>query len=249
MKNFDHSKAAAALIILLSAFTISGAFAGTVGNLVNFPEVQKFSVGYEIIKIDNRDMFEYDDKTPCVMKDTERRLGKISYGLLPGLSLDFWYGKADYGCGPEEDYEDEALVFDTGKIWGLGIRTKFFENEEEGLRAGAGFQYYRSSPEDYYRRASRLTFSAEPEEWNLSFDLAKEVGEYLNLYGVLRYSELNIPFTHPAGSQTRIGGYKADDNIGVSIGAEIKFLEKIFLCLEERFIDEESYILSAGYKW
>jgi len=249
VKRFDSGKVAAGFILLF-VFILPVSFAGTVGNLVNFPEAQKFSVGLEIIKIDNRDVYEHDDKVSRVMQDTERTLGKISYGLLSGLSLDLWYGKADYSYGPEENYKNESLVYDTGKIWGLGIRTKFFEDEENGLSAGAGFRYYRSSPEDYYRRESRMYFSAKPEEWDLSFDLVKELGEYVNLYGVLRYSELDIPFTHPAtGNKTRIGGYKSENNVGGSIGVELKLLEKISLCLERRFVDEESSIFSAGYKW
>ena len=241
VKRFDSGKVAAGLILLF-VFMLPVSFAGTVGNLVNFPEEKKFSVGLEYIKLDNRDIFEYDDKVPGVMKDRERTLGRVSYGLLPGVALDLWYGRADYAFGPEND----TLTFDAGSIWGLGIRSRLFEAKEKGLSAGAGFQYYRSSPKGHERNG---TFRVEPEEWQLSFDLAKELNKHINLYGALRYSEFDMPYTHPAGSNTRIGGIKAEDNVGAAVGVEIKLLEKISLCLEKRFVDEESSIVSAGYKW
>ena len=241
----------AAIFVLLFAFVSSSGFAGTSGNLVNFPEVNKFSIGFEYIDVEQRDIYEYDNEAACVMKDVQRSLGRISYGVLPGVAVDLWFGRADFAFGSEEAYEnDEALIFDAGSTWGLGIRTRLFENKERGLSAGAGVQYYRSSPDDYFRPSSGHFFSVKPEEWHLSFDLAKEINKYISLYGALRYSEFEMPYTHPAGdNQTRIGGLKADDNVGVAVGAEIKLLEKISLCLEKRFVDEKSFIFSAGYKW
>jgi hypothetical protein len=241
----------AAIFVLLCVFVSSSGFAGTAGNLVNFPEANKFSIGFEYIDVEQRDIYEYDNEASCVMKDVQRRLGRVSYGLLPRVALDLWYGKADCAFGTEEAYKkDEALTFDFGSIWGLGIRTRLFEDKEKGLSAGAGFQYYRYLPDPHFRRSSRRFFCVEPEEWQLSFDLAKELNKYIGLYGALRYSELFIPYTHPnSANQTRIGGFEAEDNVGVAVGIKITFLENILLCLEKRLVDEESFIFSAGYKW
>jgi len=237
-----------AIFVLLFAFLCSSGFAGTAGNLVNFPKVNKFSIGLEYIDVEQRDIYEYDNEVSCVMWDVQRKLARVSYGIFPATALDFWFGEADYAVGLEENYESSSLIFDSGNMWGLGLRAKIFEKNEGGLSAGAGFQYYSSSPKDHYR--NRMPFSLEPEEWQLSFDIAKRIGEYLLFYGGLRYSEISFPYTHPADQGgKRIGGYEESDSLGVFAGVEATFLEKFSLCLEKHLVDEESFIFSAGYKW
>jgi len=87
-------------------------------------------------------------------------------------------------------------------------------------------------------------FSCRGEQWDLSIEAGKQFLERLLLYSTFRYSEIHLPYTHYGDGQTeRIGGFREKDNLGVSIGAEMKFAESISVRAEKSFLDEDSYAL------
>ena len=226
------------LLFLLSTDT----FAGTAGNLANFPEKGEMTAGYEYIKVDNRRIVEYDGGALWVIDSSKRESGKISFGLEENVALDFLFGRATLNLGGENGGGDPGLKFDTGNTWGLGIRVKLFDNPEMNVLGGAGFQYQHFYNDNAIRYFRKDPFSSKSEEWHISADLAKRFSKCL-LYGAVRYSESTIPYTHAGPPVVRIGGFKERNNFGIAVGGEIKFTEGLSLCLEKRFVDEDACTL------
>lgn len=219
-------------------------FAGTAGNIANFPEKGNLTAGYEYTKVENRDIIEYDSSGEAlwIVDSSERNLGKISYGVKENIALDFIFGKAALELGIENDSGDPGMKFDRGNTWGLGIRVKLLEDFERGIVTGAGFQYQHFHNDNAIRYNKKDPFSSKSEEWHVSVDAAKKFSRCL-LYSAVRYSESTIPYTHAGPPIVRIGGFKGRDNFGIAVGGEMKFTEGLSLCLEKRFVDEDAYTL------
>jgi hypothetical protein len=238
--NWKSTEILLSLLFLASTNT----FAGTAGNIANFPEKGNLTAGYEYTKVDNRDIIEYDGGPGAlwIVDSSERNLGKISYGVKENIALDFLFGEAALDLEAENASGDPGMKFDKGNTWGLGIRVKLLEDFERDLVIGAGFQYQHFHNDNAIRYNKKDPFSSKSEEWHVSVDAAKKFSRCL-LYSAVRYSESTIPYTHAGPPIVRIGGFKERNNFGIAVGGEIKFTEGLSLCLEKRFVDEDAYTL------
>ena len=232
-------------MLCLLFFASTDTFAGTAGNIVNFPEKGNLTAGYEYTKVENRDIIEYDSGPEAlwIVDSSERNLGKISYGVKENIALDFLFGEATLDLEAENAPGDPGMKFDKGNTWGLGIRLKLFDDPQRNLAGGAGIQYRHFCNDNAVRYDKKHPFSSKSEEWHLSLDIAKKIRKF-SLYGGIRYSESTIPYTHYGlPGIERIGGFKERNNFGMAVGGEFKIAGGLSLCMEKRFIDEDAYTL------
>jgi len=208
---------------------------GYAENLLALPETKNFMVGYYNRQVNDRDIVEHDDMTDSVL-EIDYYYIQLSYGIFEDLAVDLRLGEAEYN-GYSED-----------TAWGLGVRAALFNWAEQGLAVGCGFRYDRYEPGSKIGDSGGI-FSSEADEYNLSADLTWRSCPFFAIAGGVEYSEISLPYTHPARGRTREGGFEQADEFGLFVGAEIDAPFGLGIAGSIHFVADDSYKVGIFYKF
>lgn len=259
------------LVLSLAMFlslSLTAVYAASIG------EVETQGKGKVGIGLDEEWMFDRDlkfDKASWGDLDSEseytvgidsmyRTMARVSYGLLDNLDIYTKLGTADFKITDTYTEPGEAWK-DTVKgknafAYGFGIKGTYDLKDDWFI--GADLQYLRHenkyngngydelAPADIDSWHGKMTF----QEWQIAPYIAKKIGDFVPYLGV-KYSDLRIKETlidDDDGDEDWMK-LKADDNVGVFIGADYKVNDNWKLNLEGRFIDETAMSCGATYKF
>ncbi len=215
----------------------------------DIPEKGELAVGFETNFMTKREVKDVTQNQSAELKSNQY-LATLAYGLLDRLALKVKLGAGDLRYKDA----DEKQVTEEGFLWGIGLDSKVYENEENGLKLLLGAEYFSAGDLDvksrYLDPNDTLTFE-DWREWQISFLVAKDIARFMPYLGV-KYSDFEMDYKwydSSAGTTTTGKKIEADKNFGVFLGTDYRLGENWKLNLEGRFIDETAMSFAGTYKF
>ena len=156
------------------------------------------------------------------------------------------------------EIKDTKLDFGYGFAWGLTLHQELVHLEKHDLRAGVSVNY-----SDYQAKNEKAETDAEedikPEssEWNIFASVAKDFGQF-SVHGGVKYTEMDMKIkdfvpkeeTVDEDAETLVDlQFDQEDEVSVVVGATYEATEKLVISGEAQFMNGETLILRAFYRY
>jgi len=208
------------------------------------PKKGRFSASF-ITSRSKFDVYEYDNRATSSDNELDEQFLQFSYGLTDYLGASARIGRM--GWDPNSP---NGGKYDSGSAWGIGVHTSVplpHPNPDLALRLGWVFSYNRGTPDNRTRNTGDI-FKGEIKEWLTAVDLSCAWNRILG-YGGIRYSQVDLIYTHDAHDGVRRGGNEEEDPINLFLGARIRILEDLFFRLEWDFVGVSGLNAALTYEF
>jgi len=163
------------------------------------------------------DTHEYDNRERMQDSELDYKALQIQYGVTDALYVAVRRGAVSWRPNP-----DSPEQFDDGAAWGAGIGGAVpvyrAAADELALDIGWDFHYDRGQPDDIVRPGG--SFEADVEWWRAGVALYGGYGMFHGFAG-LRYSQVDLTYTHGSARGRRRGGFQEADPWGGVIGGGV----------------------------
>jgi len=217
-------KKSACLGVWLSVMTLAAAEASS-SNVGWSPQQGHLRLGGFLHPV-ALDVDEYDNRIRVKDSDLDYEGLEIQYGLTEALHMSIRYGLVSWR--PDSEAPER---FDNGIAWGIGLggTVPVRRADHAGIDCDLGWAiaYDRGQP-DAVTRLDGAVFDAELEWWHADLLLA---GGYDQFYGFagLRYTQMDLTYTHDSSRGRRRGGFQEADPWGGVVGGGIVWQNGVVL--------------------
>ncbi|RKX31238.1 MAG: hypothetical protein DRP22_04055 [Verrucomicrobia bacterium] len=198
--------------------------------------------------LENRDVYEYDNRGSGEA-DLEGRFLAVSVPVGHGIALEGEVGQESW-----DPHSKHGLDYDAGTAWGVGATALLpltarqpGQSVFQRIFLGWAVRYRRAEPDSDFRRDVRQKFDPEVEEWQVSCGLVSRYRAGSVGLG-LRYSQVDLAYSHPERDRKREGGFEEDEPWGLFLEGELR-AGQAFVCGEFRFLDVSGGTVALGWRF
>ena len=219
-----HINRAVALILPL-AFLCGAARAIESGIGGTLPQAHHVSVR-AVTGSSDLEIYEYDNRGEGTSAVSERFI-ELGYGLTDNLAVMARYGSMEWD--PEAR---SGGIYPHGPSWGVGahLSLPLWFNDQVDLSAEWAISYTYGDPGDR-RRGSGDIFAGEVEWWQSCLAGVCQ-WRCVQGYAGVRYSQVDLVYTHDSNEGIRRGGYEEESPINFFGGARVTLHEHVSAFIE-----------------
>lgn len=221
----------AIFVILLTLFFMRASSAAPCYG-TNLPGQKKFSVGVEAYSIFQR----YLEREFGEVRSSQYFL-LLSYGVTDWFSIDLKGGAGNIKQRPRSSDEIE---YESSFAGGYGYRLKFFD--AHNYKAVFGFQHISVHPKS--TRLGSIRHKAILDDWQYSLLLSRGFPKITPYLGT-RWSR--VDYIHNNDGERKRAMSDLTKQIGLVVGCDIPFAQKMRINLEGQFLDCTAGAVSVNY--
>lgn len=197
-----------------------------------------------LLQAATQDTFEYDNRD--LIKDSEHDYHalQIQYGVTDAFYVSLRRGTASWKPNP-----DSVETFDDGVVWGggIGVMVPLYQAPRDAITVDVGWDFhYDSERFDAMESRTGTRFDGEATWWQTGITFYGGYQIY-HAFAGLRYSQLDLTYTHDSARGRRRGGIQEHDPWGGIIGGGVCWPNGVVLQTEVFVGNRSGYALALMY--
>lgn len=223
-----------AVIFLLLGLILTPVCYGAPCYGTKMPKAKEFFTGAQNYTIFKR----YLEKDFGKLRSTQTFM-LVSYGAFDWLSIDL---KGGAGNIKQHPLGSDEIDYPSGFAGGYGFRLRIYE--AKGAKFVGGFQHISAHPPKV--KLGDIDQEAVLDDWQVSFLFSRSV---LNITPYIGSRWSKTDYIHRVESNRRRKRSDLTKNIGLILGVDVPLSKKIWINLENQFLDSEAFAFSLNYSF